>query len=82
MAKPLPEPKVVEPKVVKTYPLFEELVNHSIWFEMEKGKVGKIYPDPSEKEEIINIKRSVISALQVSVEGKDGRRTETEVSCG
>jgi hypothetical protein len=67
---PTPEPKV--------YPLFRNLTNNPIWFKQENGTVIEIYPSLQDREEIINIKRSIVSALQVTIRDQDGVWSETE----
>jgi hypothetical protein len=69
---PTPEPKV--------YPLFRNLTNNPIWFKQENGTVIEIYPSLQDREEIINIKRSIVSALQVTIRDQDGVWSETEVN--
>ena len=77
MPTPTPTPT---PEPEKTYPLFMELDKYPIWFKQDNGKVLEIYPSVQDKEEVINIKRSIISALQVTVKDQDGVWTETEVN--
>ena len=49
-------------------------------FKMDNGRIVEIYPSMDEKEEILNIKRGIVSAFQVTVTGMDGTRTVEEVT--
>jgi hypothetical protein len=65
----------------KQYQLTEDLMNYSLPFKMTGGRVIRLFPDPHDPEEIINIKRGIISMLQVEVSPTDGKRfiEETDV---
>ena len=60
---------------------FTELTTYSISFKLSNGSVAEIYPEPEETEEILNIKRGIISAFQVTLADTDGTRIVEEVTC-
>ena len=64
----------------KQYQLTDDLMMYSLPFELRGGHVGKLFPHPDEPEEIINIKRGILSMLQVEVSSSDGKRFIEEVN--
>lgn len=60
---------------------FPELSDYPVAFKLENGRIVEIYPDVKETEQILNMKRGIISAFQIYVTGQDGTRTVEEVTC-
>ena len=73
-------PKSPSPSLHSTK-LFPELSRHPLAFKINNGRVIEIYPTAGEAEEILNIKRGIISAFQVTLTDTDGKRTVDEVIC-
>lgn len=46
--------------------LCDELVKRDLLFEYDSGRAGKIFAKSDEREEILNVKRGIISMFQVS----------------
>lgn len=65
----------------KKYKLMQDLQQYTLPFELKDGRVGKLFPHPDEREEILNIKRGVVSMLQVEVAESSGKRIIEEVTC-
>jgi hypothetical protein len=63
-----------------TVPLME-LTTYNIAFKISNGKVVELYPEANETEWVLNIKRGIISAFQVTLSDTDGTRIvkETDV---
>lgn len=59
---------------------FRELSAYRVAFKLDNGRIVEIYPAVQEPEEILNIKRGIISAFQVTLAYSDGTRTVQEVS--
>lgn len=71
---------MIEPVAAVSSPRpFNELSDYPVAFKIDNGTVVEIYPALEETEEILNIKRGIISAFQVHMTGTDGQRTIEEV---
>jgi hypothetical protein len=57
---------------------FPELFRHPLTFKITNGRVIEIYPTAGETEEILNIKRGIVSAFQVTLASSDGKQTVNE----
>lgn len=60
---------------------FTELGYYTVAFKLENGSVVEIYPNYGETEQILNIKRGIISMFQIYLTGNDGTQIVEEVSC-
>lgn len=58
---------------------FPELSEYPLLFRLRNGTLVEIFPHPEDREEIVNIKRGIVSTFQVRVEGCEGRLFVEEV---
>eukprot|EP00118_Oscarella_pearsei_P024415 m.306011 g.306011 ORF g.306011 m.306011 type:complete len:1615 (+) comp40899_c0_seq1:1245-6089(+) len=54
------------------------LQKYPVYFKYDGGMIPEIFAHPEESDQILNFKRGVLSALQVTPTGRNGRRTEWE----
>jgi hypothetical protein len=71
-----PVPTFSQPSETETC---RKLKQYPLPFEMTDGRVVSVYPVSGENEEILNLKRGVLSAFQVNPKGKDNTYTVDEV---
>lgn len=46
-------------------------MTYSLPFQLQNGHIYGVFPNTMEREDILNVKRGILSAMQVSIVGKD-----------
>ena len=64
---------------IKDTEVCNRLIEWVLPFDMKNDQVTAIYPEPREEEHILNLKRGIISAFQVSPKGENNVQVVDEV---